>query len=128
MEFKYEIKGITLDEFDMQRIKEYYERRCTAQYLAENYGFDEERAMELGCLVREKMFKYDFTENEAIDEVFEEEGITPYNGYVEIAFFEGDEGDIDAEDYVQENNIEEDFEIEWDDYRKGYSLRVPKEN
>lgn len=75
MEFKYEIKGVTLDEFDMINIKQYYEQRCTAQYLAENYGFDEERAMELGYLVREKMFKYDFTEEEAIEEVFEEEGI-----------------------------------------------------
>ena len=45
------------------------------------------------------------------------------DGYEEIEFFEGDEGDIDAEDYVKENDIE-DYEIEWDDYRKGYSLRV----
>lgn len=75
MEFKYEIKGVTLNEFDMMRIKEYYEQRCTAQYLAETYGFSEEKAMELGGLVRRKMFKYDFTEDEAIDEVFEEEGI-----------------------------------------------------
>ena len=47
--------------------------------------------------------------------------------YVEIEFFGSDEGDIDAEDYVKENDIE-DYEIEWDDYRKGYSLRVLKED
>lgn len=47
--------------------------------------------------------------------------------YVEIEFFEGDEGDLDAEDYVKENDIT-DYEIEWDDYRKGYSLRVLKED
>lgn len=47
--------------------------------------------------------------------------------YVEIEFFEGDEGDLDAEDYIEENGIE-DYEYEWDDYRKGYSLRVPKEH
>lgn len=75
MEFKYEIKGVTLDEFDMQRIKEYYEQRCTAEWLVDTYGFNEERAMELGHLIREKMFKYDFTEDEAVEEVFEEEGI-----------------------------------------------------
>jgi hypothetical protein len=46
--------------------------------------------------------------------------------YVEIEFFGSDEGDLDAEDYVKENDIE-DCEIEWDDYRKGYSLRVPAE-
>ena len=43
--------------------------------------------------------------------------------YEEIEFFEGDEGDLDAEDYVEDNDIE-DYEMEWDDYRKGYSLRV----
>ena len=45
--------------------------------------------------------------------------------YEEIEFFGSDEGDLDAEDYVRENEIEEGtYEIEWDDYRKGYSLRV----
>lgn len=44
--------------------------------------------------------------------------------YEEIEFFDGDEGDLDAEDYVEENGIT-DYEIDWDDYRKGYSLRVP---
>ena len=53
--------------------------------------------------------------------------LTPDDEYIEIEFFEGDEGDLDAEDYVEENDIE-DYEIEWDDYRKGYSLRVPKED
>lgn len=47
--------------------------------------------------------------------------------YEEIEFFGSDEGDLDAEYYVKENDIE-DYEIEWDDYRKGYSLRVPKED
>lgn len=47
--------------------------------------------------------------------------------YEEIEFFEGDEGDLDAEDYVSENSID-DYEIEWDDYRKGYSLRVVNKN
>ena len=69
MKFEYEIKGIVLDEYDMQRIKEYYEQRCTAEYLAENYDINEKLAMELAYLVRRKMNKYDYTEEEAIREV-----------------------------------------------------------
>lgn len=46
----------------------------------------------------------------------------------EIEFFEGDEGDegdLDAEEYVNEEGLEPgSYEIEWDDYRKGYSLKV----
>lgn len=75
MEFKFEIKGITLDEYDMQRIKEYYEQRCTAEYLVERYGFCEEQAMRFAYEVRRKMLKYDYTEDEAIREVLVEDSM-----------------------------------------------------
>ena len=41
--------------------------------------------------------------------------------YEEIEFFPGDEGDLDAEDYIEENGLEN-VAYEWDDYRKGYVL------
>lgn len=73
MEFKYEIKGVTLDEFDMQHIKEYYEAHCTAEYLMENYELTEEKAVELGYEVRRLMFKYGYDEEYAIEEVMKKE-------------------------------------------------------
>lgn len=47
------------------------------------------------------------------------------DGYEEIEFFEGDEGDLDAEDFISENKdwLEseyDDYGYEWDNYRKGY--------
>lgn len=57
-----------------------------------------------------------------------DENIFSDEEYEEIEFFEGDEGDLDAAEYVNEECLEEGtYEIEWDDYRKGYSLRVLKE-
>ena len=75
MEFKYEIKGITLDEFDMQRIKEYYEQRCTAEYLVENYNLDEEQAMRFAFDIRELMGDWNISETEAIYEILGNAGI-----------------------------------------------------
>lgn len=49
--------------------------------------------------------------------------------YEEIEFFEGDCGDLDAEEYVNKEGLEPgSYEIEWDDYRKGYSLRTTNKN
>lgn len=78
MEFKYEIKGVVLDEYDMQRIHEYYEQRCTAEFLAENYDLNEKLAMELAYLVRRKMDKYGYTEEEAVNEVLAEAEILTF--------------------------------------------------
>lgn len=72
MKFEYEIKGIVLDEHDMQSIHEYYEQRCTAEFLVENYDINEKLAMELAYLVRRKMDKYGYTEEDAIYEVLDE--------------------------------------------------------
>lgn len=70
MEFKYEIKGITLDVYDLIKIHEHYEATCTAEYLMDNYGItDEEEALSLGHEVRRLMDKYDYDEEEAIYEV-----------------------------------------------------------
>lgn len=41
----------------------------------------------------------------------------------ETMFFPGDEGDLDAEDYVKENKIS-DYDLEWDDIEKGYVLTI----
>jgi hypothetical protein len=65
---------------------------------------------------------WNLTSDKDCDEEHEEE-------YEEIEFFEGDEGDLDAENYVNEEGLEPgSYEIEWDDYRKGYSLRVVNKN
>ena len=75
MTISYEIKGITLNEDDLYCINQYYEAACTAEYIAENYGFDEELALKLGYEIRKKMDKYGYDEEEAIKVVFKEKGI-----------------------------------------------------
>lgn len=79
MKFAYEIKGVTLDVYDMMRVKEYYEAHCTAEYLWENYNVTEENAVSLGYEVRRLMDKYDYDELTAIDEVVAKEGIEARN-------------------------------------------------
>lgn len=69
MEIKYEIKGITLDVYDLINIHEYYEAACTAEYLMDNYDLTEEQAMELGARVRRYMNKNNVTEDIAIEEI-----------------------------------------------------------
>lgn len=66
---EYEIKGITLDMTDMMLIHKYYEAACTAEYLVERHNISEADAFQLGCDVRRYMDKYDYTEEEAINEV-----------------------------------------------------------
>lgn len=44
----------------------------------------------------------------------------------EIEFFPGDEGDLEAEDYIAENHLKN-CEYEWDNYRKGYVLYQRKQ-
>ena len=69
MEIKYEIKGITLDVYDLIKIHEYYQTACTAEYLMDNYKLTEEQAMELGARVRRYMDKNNVTEDIAIEEI-----------------------------------------------------------
>jgi hypothetical protein len=73
MEIKYEIKGITLDVYDLIRIHEYYEAACTAEYLMDNYDLTEEQAMERGTRVRKYMDKNNVTEDIAIEEIMNKE-------------------------------------------------------
>ena len=72
---EYKIKDIILTEEELIEIHEYYEAACTANYLMDQYGFDEEKALELGYEVRRQMDKYGFDEEEAISEVLEDEDI-----------------------------------------------------
>ena len=69
MEIKYEIKGVTLDVYDLIKIHEYYEAACTAEYLMDNYGLTEEQAMELGARIRRYMDRNNVTEDIAIEEI-----------------------------------------------------------
>ena len=73
MEIKYEIKGITLDVYDLIKIHEYYEAACTAEYLIDNYDVTDEDALLLGYKVRRLMDKYDWDEETAIDKVMSKE-------------------------------------------------------
>ena len=75
MKFAYEIKGITLNEYDMYDIKKYYEAHCTAEYIADNYDVTDEEAIKLGYEVRRLMDKYDSTEEDAIYEVMKERNV-----------------------------------------------------
>ena len=72
MIISYEIKGITLNEDDLFCINQYYEAACTAEYIAENYGLDEELALKLGYEIRMKMDKYGYEEEEAIKVILKE--------------------------------------------------------
>lgn len=72
MEISYTIKGITLNKSELADIDKYYEAACTAEYIVENYGLDEEKAMQAGYDVRRLMRKYDYTEEDAIREVLSE--------------------------------------------------------
>ena len=72
MEISYTIKGITLNKNELADIDEYYEAACTAEYIIENHGLDEEKAMQAGYDVRRLMRKYDYTEEDAISEVLAE--------------------------------------------------------
>lgn len=81
----------------------------TIMTLKEGIGMKREEWEELG---------WDLTPDENYDEEYEE-----------IEFFEGDEGDLDAEEYADEEGLEPgSYEIEWDDYRKGYSLKAVNKN
>ena len=68
MKIEYEIKGITLNEYEMYDIKKFYEAHCTAEYILENYKVTEEEAIELGYEVRRLMDKYGGEEEDAIYE------------------------------------------------------------
>ena len=72
MEIKYEIKGITLDVYDLINIHEYYQTACTAEYLMDNYELTEDEAMELGNKIRRHMDKNNVTEDIAIEEIMNE--------------------------------------------------------
>lgn len=76
MKIEYEIKGITLDAYELQELHEYYEAACTAEYLMENYDIsDESTAMHLGYEVRRFMDKFGGDEEYAIDEVLRKENL-----------------------------------------------------
>lgn len=73
-EFTYDIKGITLNMVDMNRIKFMYEVFLTAGYLMENYNYSKKKALDIATQVRDLMFKREYmTELEAIEEVLSEE-------------------------------------------------------
>ena len=69
MKIEYEIKGITLNEYDMYDIKEFYEAHCTAEYIADNYDVTDDEAVKLGYEVRRIMNKYGGEEDDVIREV-----------------------------------------------------------
>ena len=70
MDIKYEIKGITLNMYDLIEIHKYYEAACTAEYLMDNYDIAEElEALELGYEVRELIDRYGYDEEEASEKV-----------------------------------------------------------
>ena len=53
----------------MYEIKEFYEIRCTAEYIADNYKVSDEEAISYATEVRRLMNRYGASEEEAIAEV-----------------------------------------------------------
>ena len=72
---------------------------------------DEDGEDEENCFVAERVVR--------LEESLKEDRRKSH--YEEIEFFPGDEGDLDAKDYIEENGLK-DVAYEWDDYRKGYVL------
>ena len=59
---------VVLDDIDMHRVHEYYQALCTADYLRDNHeDWDEDKVQSIAWEARNQMFKYDYTEDEAID-------------------------------------------------------------
>ena len=59
---------IELDSMDMHRVHEYYEVQCTADYIRDNHeDWSEDKIQSIAYETRRQMFKYDYTEEEAID-------------------------------------------------------------
>ena len=70
--FTYKIKGIELNLDEMADMHDFYEAACTAEYLMQRHDFNKNEALELGYEVRCKMDDYDYSEEEAINEVLGE--------------------------------------------------------
>ena len=59
---------VELDSIDMHRVYEYYEVQCIADYLRNTYkDWSEDKVQSIAYETRQQMFKYDYTEDEAID-------------------------------------------------------------
>lgn len=62
---------VTLNAIDMMNISDTYKIMCTQEFLLEYYpDLGVKEAKEIAAEVHRQMDKYDFTEEEAIDEVF----------------------------------------------------------
>jgi len=71
---------VELDSIDMSRVYEYYEVQCTADYLRDNHrDWDEDKVQSIATETRRQMFKYDYTEDEAIEIAIDE-----YEGVEEV--------------------------------------------
>ena len=62
----YKIKGIELNEYEMQCIKNYYLEQSTKDTIIYNYNVDEDKASLLAFEIRELMDDIEIPENEAI--------------------------------------------------------------
>ena len=68
-----EIWGKLYTMEELYYLHKQYEILCTAEYLMENRGLDEQEALQKASEVRRIMDKYDFSEDEAIKEIFKED-------------------------------------------------------
>lgn len=65
----YKIKGIELNEYEMQCIKNYYLEQSTKDTIIYNYDIEEDKASILAFEVRELMDEIEISESEAIIEI-----------------------------------------------------------
>ena len=68
--FDCSVNGVKLEVSDLIRLSAFYEASCTAEYLHENYGIEEDVALKLGYEIREMMANKGMSEVDSIDEVF----------------------------------------------------------
>lgn len=68
----YKIKGIELNEYDMQLIKEYYEYQNRMDMLLFDYDITEEEAGKLSAKIGKYMRDYNMTEIEAKNEILKD--------------------------------------------------------
>jgi len=96
---------VELNENDMHAVHQHYIEQCTADYLRDNHAdWSEEKVQEIAVEARRQMYKYDFTENEAIDAVLkayeEEHHYMPVLTEEEQAFIDGIEFALDYQSEI----------------------------
>ena len=88
MQIEYKLDdGKVLNVMQLGKIAEFYNAMCTAEYIQDTYNIvNEDLAKELGYCARNIMNKYDYSEDEAINQLMRDEKYKNYftnNNYLD---------------------------------------------